>query len=753
MKGEKTVKKITKILFAILAIAVISACLALFVFAGNVPEEEVRDDLPEEDAELVDGAVYEVIAANGKRRSSGTDELGLEEAAENYYDGDTIILLDDVYILGRDKEGNIVEDTTVRPDDEPYRWAVLEIYADEEKTLNFDFNGHGIILYDDNYTSASERLNNTVIVIGKNSVVNFYSSKPRGYIFASSTEKNSAGSYYTAGFAFSAGGNAVVNIGRYEKPDGTVAEGSNFSTSAAGFINFNAQSNARVTVDGGTYYRYSTGSQVGIIAHREGSKATLHMKNANVVCNSRSSAMMIRGVESTTIFENCLLYDLNYTSAHKYDMVHNDGGGVNGKEYYRYTGNIIMRDCVSVYNIPVVSRYPDNYEAGEIGTLSFEGENVFRQDALTEEFQNSYNAYKEGYNHYSGGEPKTVYSGFYEEGKRLARVARGYEVEGNPIYYTPGYSDGEYGYASVAEHKTEPILATPNPLFEGYAFVDADQIVNYKFVTDSGTAFSYDWKKGEKIVPPSSVTLSEKDIDGVFRYEWKYILQNDGSYRVEMKPIADFKILVSYDLYHDFALNVYVEKRIFDTYVDPINCYLGGEVLPSGAGVEVELEIDGQSVKYYKFTKTGISADELSEPIEAQFPLSFWWDAGDGARIEGDGKWSIDMLTYCDKLLADESSCSDAERTMINDMLNYVKRYYELNVEDDSWNDGFYLALNDRIDLDSLTQNTEAYEEALTNGVPEGVLWEAPKSYADDLKKSFYAYAYAVVKAYTPTED
>ena len=182
-------------------------------------------------------------------------------------------------------------------------------------------------------------------------------------------------------------------------------------------------------------------------------------------------------------------------------------------------------------------------------------------------------------------------------------------------------------------------------------------------------------------------------------------------------------------------------------------CAMGLQGFWLQAALQTMSKATGESVMYYKFTKTGISADELSEPIEVQFPLSFWWDAGNGARIEGDGKCSIDMLTYCDKLLADESSCSDAERTMINDMLNYVKRYYELNVEDESWNDGFYLALNDRIDLDSLTQNTEAYEEALTNGVPEGVLWEAPKSYADDLKKSFYAYAYAVVKAYTPTED
>lgn len=728
----------------------IVAMLAVFAFADSAPSKD--PELPSEDASLVSGAIFEVIAANGKRRASGKDELDFEQAVENYYDGDTVVLLGDIRIEPRDEDGNIVEDTTIRtsPDKSPcYRWASLNIYTAQEKTLNIDLNGYGIILRDDDFEDNTiGRGSSNVFEIDGRAVINMYSSRQGGHIFTSSSKPDPDNFYYTGGFIFHMNGNSTLNLGRFEKADGTVVPGYHLSTSGAGFVNMNVGA-PTVNIDGGTYYRYSTQSQVGIIAQRETSEGTIISKNANIISHSKDGTMMLRGVKSTTIFENCLIYDINSDVATQYRMVANQGGGVGGKEYYRFTGTLIMKDCVTSYNLSAVSLYPSDSE-GEIGRFYLEGENVFRKEALNDEFNESYEIYKNGYNHYQQGHV-TVYSGFYDSGKILARVSRRYAVEGNPIYYTPGYKDAEYGYSSITDHVTTPKLAQANESFDGYAFIDAEDAVKYKFVNSSGYSTEYYWKNGDTILPPTSsdYAFPKDTVEGVFNYAWKYTKQKDGSYVAEIRPNAQYSIKVSYDMYVDFALNVYIQKDVFESYVDPINCYIGDTVLTAKSGKEVTLKENGKDVVYYKFTKSGISADELLESITVQFPISFYSQTHE-KRIEGDGSWDIDILKYCDAIRADNSGCSDDERAMANNLLYYVKKYYSANVDNDDWNETLYLALSEKIDEDSLLLESADYKAVLNKeGIPAGVLWEAPKTYGADLSKAFYAYAYSVFKAYS----
>lgn len=716
MKGQDIMKKTTKIISIIFAFLLLICALGVSVFAaaGDNPSGAGRaSELPTQDAPLANGATFEVIASNGKRRSSGVTDVEFKNALEKFSDGDTVILLGDIRIVARDNEGNVADDVT-NVENAPYSWAIPDIKSRSGATLNIDLNGHGVILVDDRVLAGGDTQN--VFYVSGNIKLNFYSSQPDAFVFASSSKMSSAG-YYTGGYIFSISENPTVNIGRFKKPDGTVVSGNNLTTSAPGFINLGGDANnpskAQVTVDGGTYYRFSTGSQVGLIAQREESASTLTVKNANLICsgyNSTGGNYMLRGPKSVTRFDNCLIYNVN-AGTNKLDMVSNYGGGVNGKEYYRFTGKLVLKDCVTSYNLSEVSLYPQNSD-GYIGQLHLEGETVFRADAITVNLKNSYETYKNGFTQKDGGFEE-VYKGMFEEGLVLARVSAKYEVEGNPIRYIPGFADAEYRGDA---YKYEIITLQPVELTDASAFIKEEDAFDCKFVDTTGKPTEYKWKKGDKIVPPSNTNAPNDAMEGVFRYEWVDTENKDGSHTVQLMPYSDFEIKVSYSLYSDFALNIYVPKDTFDTYVDPIDCYINGNIIKSGSGEEVTLKTGDTETAYYRFTVNGISPAELLTPISIKLPINFW-EESKGKRIEGPGEWQVDIIGYAEKICAANSGYSEAEKKMANALLNYVKVWYDNNVEDSDWSDADYLRLTSAIDTDNLTVDNETLAELVNSAI------------------------------------
>ena len=720
-------KRLSKLLILILALAlaVSLACVAVFATDGGAGGEGSEGGeggsipapvLPTEDAPLVEGAIFEVIASNGKRRSSGVTDVEFKAAVEQYFDGDTVILLNNLYIVPRDKDGNEVADSSVRDNQEDLSWANLKIYNLDGHTLNLDLNGFGIVQKSDNWIN-SNRYHTSVFDIGAETKLNLYSSRPGAFIFASSTEWGVTSTYYTSGFAFSIADNCRVNIGKFTKPDGTVAEGSNLSTSAAGFINFGT-SKATVNVDGGTYYRYNTGSQVGIVAQREGSDSTLTVKNANLISYGASKgSFMIRGQKSTTIFDNCLIYVVKGEGT---DMVLNDGGGVRGKEYYRFTGKMVLKDCVLNYTLSAVSQYPPETNAGFIGQLHLEGETVFLDKAVTKEIEDSYKIYKDGYTQSVEGGTEffpDVYKGLFEEGYTLARVSRKLEVAGNPIMYIPGFDDGIY--ESVSEHQMKVInmsesesFIARNENFYGYAFVPNDQIEYYKYVDAGGTPYDTYWKLGQEVSAPAGVALPKDKLEGVWKYGWVTEKTGDKSYTVRVAPMADFDVRVSYELYPEFAVNVYVPKDVFTEYVNPIDVMIGGNYIAAGVGKDVTINVDGKDVTYVKLSSKIDTAEKLLDTLEISIPISYW-NSDKGVRIEGSGKWSVDILSYRDAIYADGSGCTDAERKMMNELLNYIMKSYELNVPEESFNQELYNELITRVDTSALVNDSTDFKAAI----------------------------------------
>lgn len=729
-------KKIWKFTALVLTLILFVSALCVIAFAENGAEELPEEDapvveMPEEDAELVSGAVFEIIAANGKRRGSGVTDVEFKEALLNYYDGDTVILLDDLHIVPRDTNGEEVFDTTKRPDpSDDYSWAFPVIYREDGATVNIDLNGHGVNLRDDDWMGDG-RQTQSVFIIRGNSVVNFYSSQPGGYVFASSTLMSSS-NYYTGGFAFSISDTSVVNIGRFEKPDGTVASGSNLSTSAPGFINCPG-GKAEINVDGGTYYRFRTGSQVGLIAQREPSETRIYIKNANLICYGMGGSYMIRGPKSETIFENCLIYNV-YTD--KATMVSNQGGGVGTNEYYRFTGRLILKDCVTNYNLSYISKWPllsNSYT----GQLWLEGETAFRKENYTEDLRKSMEEYKDGFIQ-NDGEFEIAYKGINEAGTVLARVPRKLEVEGNPISYIPGYGDPGFNplpefvigesasgdeleayrqkleeYHDIIETRLALLSMNPNPNFEAYAFVPEENTVNCKFVDAAGTAFEYVYKDGVDFVPPSSITFPTDEIKGIFKYGWKETRPDEKNVRIEVAPFADFDVRISYDLYSDFALNIFVPKDVYNVYVDPVGSMINGNPIISGSEKEVTLKVDGEDVVYYCFKVKGLSPADVLQPISFSMPLNFWSEKHN-KRIQGDGSWQADILSYSDRIMAENSGCSDAEKQMMNDLLHYVKTCYLETVSEEELNAELIAKLDERINTAALTVNGETLSGAVS---------------------------------------
>ena len=495
-------KRTLRIIFAILAAAMVFAAFAVCAFAedepavGDEPTAE-GENLPEQSAELVPDAIYEIIAANGMRRSSGTTVDELKYDVENHCDGDTVVLLAEVMmsLTVPDENGNPTLDINGNP---IYKSYILELNRiDRARTLNFDLNGYGMRLH----------ANATFFKVSGENEINVYSSRPGAYLYSCTLvfPEGYEDKYNVGGAIFSAGGSPKIRIGRFEKADGTVAPGCNISTTSAALINFSsAGPDADFLADGGTYYRFDAGGWVGFLIQRASSEGTIRVQNANLILNGQGNFIYLDGAASTVRLDNCLLYHMTVASKTK-NLCAN------------FNGTLILKDCVSSYNFnaPTTTMDASNTKVMASGKLYLEGENVFRNSAVVGNFAASLESLKDGM--YIDGEAIPIFKGFNEEGYVLARVSRQFEVEGNPIGIIPGSDDVGFPKGNV---KFVPVSINTIDL-EGWAYIPVEETLNCRFVMGDGSAFTYPWKKTETIMPPMGSSFPKDAINGVFRYQWK----------------------------------------------------------------------------------------------------------------------------------------------------------------------------------------------------------------------------------------
>ena len=448
-----------------------------------------------------------------------------------------------------------------------------------------------------------EKIGMAMVSAGQYTTVNVYSSEPGGAIYVTKKAENTKG----ANIFSIVNKSAVMNVGEITVGDVTYP-GSNLSTYGACLVDLMngepCDANSRLTIIGGTYYSIQS-DYSGFIIPRVG-EATITVRDADIILHETRPPINSEGADTVLNLENV-------------KMLQYDGASIS--LFNSLIGTVNMKNCVTTYAV----------KANSVGTgkLNLIGRNVFSSVA---------------------GFDTALINGITDP--VAVTTAGDYELIGGGLSYK--YFDRTGSLETVngkAPLLNNPIRVEARDKTQNYIFISGDQTVTQS------------WSVYEEPIKPFSLPADKKP--GVYKYDWRKSVDENGTITYTAGKVADYPIKVN--LGYDFGLyfNIYIPADLIEEgYLEHSDVRIDGGAYPRTDWKEVEI---GEAV-YYCATTGTVDETDINRTIEVYLPC----DYGNGISVQT--SWQITLGEYFERVLDTEADKTYTEEQY--DLVHELKDTY-----------------------------------------------------------------------------